>query len=81
MAFHVRDPRTDAAVRKLAKRRGIGLTEAVREAVEHELDREDSKLSLWERTADLRAEVASWPATGLKADKAFYDDLSGQGDD
>ena len=76
MAFHVRDPKTDAVVRELAKRKGVGITEAVREAAEHELEREESKLSLWERTADLRAEVASWPKTGLKADKAFYDSLS-----
>ena len=34
MAFHIRDPRTDAVVRKLAEQRGIGLTEAVREAAE-----------------------------------------------
>jgi antitoxin VapB len=33
---------------------------------------------LWERTADIRAEIASWPATGLKADKAFFDELSGE---
>lgn len=81
MAIHVRDPRTDEVVRKLAQKRGIGLTEAIREAVEEALEREDQKLSLWERTADLRAEIASWPDTGLKADKAFFDEMWGQGDD
>lgn len=78
MAFHVRDPKTDALVRALAKKRGIGITEAVREAVENELEREANKQSLWERTADIRAEVASWPKTGLKADKAFFDEMWGQ---
>jgi antitoxin VapB len=81
MAFHVRDPKTDALVRKLAQRKGVGITEAIREAAQNELDREEKKLSLWERTADLRAEIASWPDTGLKADKAFFDDMWGQGDD
>lgn len=81
MAFHIRDPETDALVRLLAKRKGVGITEAVREAAERELAREGEKLSLWERTADLRAEVASYPKTGLKADKAFFDDMWGQGDD
>ena len=81
MAFHIRDPRTDATVRKLAARRGIGITEAVREAAEEALERDQSKLSLWERTADLRAEIASWPRTGKKADKAFFDEMWGQGDD
>lgn len=80
MAFHVRDAKTDAVVRELAKRKGVGITEAVREAAEHELEREENRLSLWERTADLRAEVASWPKTGLKADKAFYDSLSDEED-
>ncbi len=76
MAFHIRDPKTDAVVRKLAKRKGVGITEAVREAAERELEREEKKLSLWERTADIRAEITSWPKTGLKADKAFFDSLS-----
>jgi antitoxin VapB len=80
MAFHVRDPKTDAVVRELAKRKGVGITEAIREAAEHELEREEKKLSLWERTADLRAEIASWPKTGLKADKAFFDSLSDEED-
>jgi antitoxin VapB len=44
MAFHVRDPTTDALVRKLARRRGVGITEAIRQAAENELEREDSKL-------------------------------------
>ena len=80
MAIHVRDPRTDEVVRKLAQKRGIGLTEAIREAVEEALEREDQKLSLWERTAGIRARVASYPKTGLEADKAFYDSLSGEDD-
>jgi antitoxin VapB len=80
MAFHVRDPETDALVRKLAKRKGVGITEAIREAARNELEREESKLSLWERTADIRAEIASWPKTGLKADKAFFDSLSDEED-
>ena len=78
MAFHVRDPKTDALVRRLAKRKGVGITEAIREAAEHELAREEEKLSLWERTAHIRARIASYPKTGLEADKAFYDALSGE---
>ncbi len=75
MVLHIRDSETDRLVRELAKKRGLGLTEAVRDAVRHELERDTNKLSLWERTADIRAEIASWPETGLKADKAFYDSL------
>ena len=75
MAIHVRDPETDALVRALARKKGVQLTEAIRCAVRNELEREDQKLSLWERTADIRARIASYPDTGLEADKAFYDSL------
>ena len=81
MAIHVRDPETDALVRELARKKGLGLTETIREAVRRELNGQGEKLSLWERTADIRAEIATWPRTGLKADKAFFDSLSGEEDD
>lgn len=81
MAIHVRDPETDELVRRLAAKKGVGITEAIREAVRDALGPEEQKLSLWERTADIRARIASYPDTGLKADKAFFDDLWGQGDD
>ena len=80
MAFHVRDAKTDAVVRRLAKTRGIGITEAVREAAEEALEREESKLSLWERTADIRERLNVHPDPDFKPDKGFFDDLWGQGD-
>jgi antitoxin VapB len=74
MTFYVKDPATDKAVRKLAKLKGITLTEAIRSAVEAELEREKSEFN--EKAIDaIIAKVASWPDTGLKADKAFYDSL------
>lgn len=78
MAFHVRDKTTDTLVRKLADQRGVGLTEAVRLAVEAELGRKSSEVE--ERLRRMKAisdEVAKWPRTGLKADKAFFDEMSG----
>jgi len=81
MAIHVRDPRADRLVRELARKRGIGLTEAITQAVANELAREDSKPSLAERLRPLQEEIASWPDTGLKADKAFFDWLSGEEDE
>jgi antitoxin VapB len=81
MPFHIRDPETDALVRELARRDRVTLTEAVRETVRKELKSRDEKLSLWERTADIRARLNAHPDTGFKADKPFYDDLWGQGDD
>jgi antitoxin VapB len=81
MAFHVRDPETDELVRKLAKKKGKGITDAIREAVKHELEREEPKLSLWERTADIRARLNANADPNFTPDKAFFDDLWGQGDD
>ncbi len=75
MAFHIKDPATDAAVRELARRRGISLTAAVREAVENELAR--NRRTLKERIDDLAADYRRYPLTGLNADKAFFDELSG----
>jgi antitoxin VapB len=77
MAFHVRDSETDTLVRELARKRGVGLTEAVRLAVRHELDRDASAIPLRERIAAFQNEVLRRPPTGLVADKAFFDELSG----
>jgi antitoxin VapB len=78
MAFHVRDPETDALVRRLARQKGVGITEAVKLAVGAELRREAApKPPLRERIRAIQDEVQSWPYTGLKADKTFFDELSG----
>ncbi|HEY5106373.1 MAG TPA: type II toxin-antitoxin system VapB family antitoxin [Caulobacteraceae bacterium] len=76
MPFHVRDPETTTLVRELARRRGCGLTEAVKQAVGNELRREEEKVPLRDRIKALQDEFRAYPATGLKADKAFYDWLN-----
>ena len=81
MAFHVRDKETDTLVRELARVKGVGLTEAVKVAAEAELKREREKLPLRERIRPIQDKIASWGKTGLIADKAFFDDMWGQGDD
>ena len=73
MTIYIKDPKTDKAIRKLAKLRGTTLTEAIRAAVEKELA---SELKQKVNIDDLIAKVASWPKTGLKADKAFFDSLN-----
>jgi antitoxin VapB len=77
MAFHVRDPETDAAVRKLAALRGKGITETIREAVEAQLKREWDKLPAIERVRDLQAKYKNLPRTDPRTDKEIADDLSG----
>jgi len=78
MAFHIRDEATDRAVRRLARLKGKTLTDTVREAVEHEYARERSGETLIERLREIRAEFAALKRPGgLPADKAFFDELSG----
>ena len=78
MAFHVKDPATDKAVRRLAKLKGKSLTATIREAVEHEYAREHDRRPLAERLAPIQDHLAAIAGPNpLPADKAFYDDLSG----
>lgn len=79
MAFHIKNPETDALARKVAALKKIGLTEAVHTALAHELEREQGKPSLVDLGVqfcrDLRAR--SNPQKGKPADKAFRDGLYG----
>ncbi|WP_375408872.1 type II toxin-antitoxin system VapB family antitoxin [uncultured Methylobacterium sp.] len=77
ITLHIRDEETDRLVRMLAQRKRFPLTEAVKLAVGNELRREDETLGLWERLKPLQDRIKSRPDTGLKADKAFRDELSG----
>ncbi len=76
MALHIRDAETDRLVRALAAREGIPLTAAIKLAVRNELDRDAQTPSLWERLQPLHERVAARPATGLVADKAYFDALN-----
>jgi antitoxin VapB len=77
LPFHVRDTETDALVRKLAAKSGMGLTEAVKIAVAHELARLDAEIPLTERVARLRKRVLPHLTTPEQTDKEFFDELSG----
>lgn len=80
MAFHIRDPETDSMARELARLQGNGITGAVKSALESKLAEARRKVPLMERIKDITDEIAAAPKTGLKADKAFYDWLSGEED-
>jgi len=81
MILHVRDAETDELVRLLARKRGISITEAIREAVEQALAADEKlRVPLWDRMSDLRAKMESYPLTGEQVDKNFYDGLSGHED-
>ncbi len=78
MALHVKDEATDKAVRRLAKLKGKTLTETIREAVEHEYERARREIPLTERLRPIQDQFAAMRRPGgLPADKAFFDELSG----
>jgi hypothetical protein len=78
MAFHVNDRTTEEAVGWLARRENKTLTETIRGAVEHKYRRARAQIPLIDR---LRPNQAQFTAVsnpgGQSADKAFFDDLSG----
>ncbi len=78
MPLYIRDDATAALVAKLARLRGLSKQEAVRMAVQAELDRMAAAIPLRERFARLRRAHPLPPPTGKTADKAFFDELCGE---
>jgi antitoxin VapB len=77
MALNIRSEAVSRLAEKLATRMRVTKTDAVRLALENELRRLDEAVPLRERLRPLQERVLARPATGLGADKAFYDALSG----
>ena len=75
--LNVRSEEVNQLAEKLAARKHVNKTEAVRQALENELRRLDEAIPLRERMRPLQQRILARPSTGLEADKAFYDDLSG----
>lgn len=77
MPLNIRDETVNKLAKKLAVRKHITKTDAVRMALENELRRLDEAQPLREQLRPLQERVLARPATGLEADKTFYDELSG----
>jgi len=77
MALFVKDPEVDKLAERLVAIRKVSKTEAVRQALLHELEREGAIPSLVEQGVEfsraLRARANA--AGGKSADKAFIDSL------
>lgn len=78
MPLNIRSESVNELAETLAARTHTTKTEAVRVALENELRRLDAAVPLRERLRPLQQRVLSRPATGRRADKAFYDELSGE---
>ncbi len=77
MPLNIRNETVNKLAKRLAARKHITKTDAVRMALENELRRLDEAQPLRERLRPLQKRVLARPATGLEADKAFFDELSG----
>ena len=77
MPLNIRNETVNQLAETLAARNRITKTEAVRAAFENELRRLDEAIPLCDRLRPIQNRVLRRPATGLDADKAFYDEVSG----
>jgi antitoxin VapB len=75
--LQIRNRRVVELAARLAAVRHSTKTEAVLTALENELARVEGEKTLKERLKPIQERLAAVPRTGLKADKDFYDDLSG----
>ncbi|MGH7211917.1 MAG: type II toxin-antitoxin system VapB family antitoxin [Acetobacteraceae bacterium] len=76
MPLNIRSEEVNHLAEMLATRKRLSKTDAVKLALKNELRRIEAAVPLKERLRPLQARVLSRPATGLAADKAFYDELS-----
>ena len=77
MPLNIRDEEVNRLAAELAARTQSTKTAAVRTALRNELERVEKAVPLRQRLRALQDRVLSHPPTGLEADKAFYDSLSG----
>ncbi len=77
MAFHIKNPDTDALARKVARVKGLSLTEAVHQALEREYRRETGRSALMEDALDIvrRFQEKGDRSKGAPADRSFIDSL------
>jgi antitoxin VapB len=78
MPLNIRSEVVNQLAEEVAARRRVNKTQAVKLALEGELQRLDQAVSLRDRVRPLQRRILARPLTELEADKAFYDDLSGE---
>lgn len=77
MPLNIRNEEVNQLAEELARRKRVNKTDAVKLALRNELRRIDEAVPLRERLRPLQERILARPSTNLEADKAFYDDLSG----
>lgn len=77
MPLNIRNEEVNRLADKLASVARVNKTEAVRIALINELERYKGRLTLAERLKPMLDHIDAVPDTGRDADKAFFDELSG----
>ncbi len=77
MSLTIEDPETVAAIRRLAEESEQSVEDVLREAVRTAEARRVEAARRRAATIALQKELAFYPSTGLKADKAFFDEING----
>lgn len=77
MAYHIKDKATDRLIRELATLKGKPIVDAIREACANEIARQRQTIPLAQRLKPIQQKIAAASRTDSIADKAFFDDLSG----
>lgn len=81
MAYSIKDPATDAIIRRLAKAKGKPIVEAIREACENELRREEAKVPLADRVEAIVRQMDAYPlrpGEPAQSHKEFFDEMWGE---
>ena len=84
MAIHVQDEKTDWLVREFARRRGVGITAAIKAAVEESMDRDrhgakENAEMLLQRIQPILDQIQARRTQVQKSEKAFMDEMWGEG--
>lgn len=79
MALYIKDSEVDALAGELAAAKRLNKTEAVRQALQHELERHRGKPSVVDLAVKFSRELRARgkPTRRRKANKRFFDELSG----
>jgi antitoxin VapB len=77
MPLNIRSEEVNRLAERLAAIQHTTKTEAVKRALESELRRAGEVTPLRDRIRGLQVQVLAHPPTGMEADKAFFDALSG----
>jgi antitoxin VapB len=79
MVIHVKDEETDWLVREFARRRGIGITAAIKVAVEEATNLEKRGVeALTVKIEPIIEQIRARKTSGFNEDKVFMDEMWGE---